>query len=100
MTEFVHPRDKYRGHAVTADGLRYVDTDQLISDNVDRDCGHCELPNSPNGHDGCLGAQPGVVNACCGHGYDAHAYVNFTGAEWLYGRDALLWLNPEKIEAS
>lgn len=41
-------------------------------------CGHCGLARTPEGHDGCLGTLPDVMNACCGHGGQAEgAYVQF-----------------------
>lgn len=65
-------RGHHRGHAMheTAAGWVYTDTGQLVSENVNRDCGRCGLANTPEGHDGCLGTLPGVRNACCGHGHD------------------------------
>lgn len=42
-----------------------------------RPCGHCGRSNTPEGHDGCLGTIEGVMNACCGHGIDSAAYVQF-----------------------
>lgn len=44
----------------------------------DRPCGHCGLYNTPEGHDGCLGTLPNVMNACCGHGDTLQAYVQFS----------------------
>lgn len=41
-------------------------------------CGHCGLDATPEGHDGCLGTLPGdVMNACCGHGNNDSAYIQF-----------------------
>ena len=53
----------------------YSDTGQRVAENPERPCGHCGLPNRPDGHDACLGELPGVMNACCGHGDQRDAYV-------------------------
>jgi hypothetical protein len=42
-----------------------------------RPCGKCGKERTPEGHDACLGTIPGVVNACCGHGDDKAAYIEF-----------------------
>lgn len=40
-------------------------------------CQHCQLHKTPENHDGCIGTLKGVTNACCGHGLDNQAYVQF-----------------------
>ena len=40
-------------------------------------CGKCKKGPTKEGHDGCLGTLPGVMNACCGHGDINDAYVMF-----------------------
>lgn len=70
--------NKWRGHIITdSDGWRYADTGELVANNPNRDCGHCGRSNTADGYDGCLGALPGVMNACCGHGIEEAAYVQF-----------------------
>ena len=54
-----------------------------------RDCGHCGKPNTPEGHDGCLGTLPGVMNACCGHGQPQDAFVQFRGGTRLHDDGAI-----------
>jgi hypothetical protein len=90
----VTTRDTYRGHPMSyVDGAwRYNDTGQRVSDNPHRPCGHCGLSDTSEGHDGCLGTLPGVVNACCGHGDNRTAYVQFAdGRPSLSGDDARRW---------
>jgi len=67
----------WRGHHIEESGgvWRYSDTGRLVSENKDRPCGHCGLPNTPEGHDGCLGTIPGARNACCGHGDVSAFYI-------------------------
>lgn len=55
----------------------YSDTKQPVHENLDRPCGKCGKPNTPEGHDACLGTLPGVMNACCGHGDKSAGYVQF-----------------------
>ena len=73
--------NKWRGHRirrVVGDWWVYADTNQLVQDQPDRPCGHCGLPNTPEGHDGCLGVIPGAINACCGHGQASEAYTQYS----------------------
>lgn len=73
--------DTYRGHRIEYDAAaatwRYVDTRAPVRTAPDRACGHCGRANTPEGHDACLGALPGVMNACCGHGDPRQAYIQF-----------------------
>jgi len=55
-------------------------------------CGHCGLRRTVEGHDGCIGTLPDVMNACCGHGEDGMAYVQFWGRERLEGEEALKYI--------
>ena len=76
--------DTHRGHPITqvaSDTWVYSDTREPVADNPNRDCGHCGLPNTPEGHDGCLGTIPGAMNACCGHGNQGAAYVQLETGE-------------------
>ena len=67
----------------------YTDTDRLVANDPNRVCGECGKENTPEGHDGCLGALPGVTNACCGHGQVAEAYVVLLDGTRLAGTDAI-----------
>jgi len=40
-------------------------------------CSHCKRYRTIEGHDGCIGTLDNVMNACCGHGEKAMAYVQF-----------------------
>lgn len=67
----------WRGHSIVEDNgkWRYEDNGCLVSEFPDRPCGFCGLPNTPEGHDGCIPSLPGVMNACCGHGVPRDSYV-------------------------
>lgn len=68
----------------------YSDTKEATATNWDkRPCGHCGMDNTPEGHDACLGTLPGVMNACCGHGDDRGAYVQFLDGFSIYKKDSL-----------
>lgn len=69
----------WRGHAVHVDGDDWIydDTDEAVADDPNRPCARCGLPNTPEGHDGCLGALPG--DACCGHGKLQEFYLQLEG---------------------
>ncbi len=60
-----------RGHPVTVrgPGWTYDDTGEAVGDGS-RPCARCGKPPTPEGHDTCLGALPGVKAACCGHGVE------------------------------
>ena len=79
---------KWRGHAIQFEENEWLYADsQPVRDNPNRPCGHCSLPNTPEGHDGCLGTLPGVMNACCGHGAGDEAYVQFECGKILRGQE-------------
>ena len=47
--------------------------------------------NTKEGHDGCLGTLPGIMNACCGHGDIDEAYVQFDKENRIAGSAAVAW---------
>jgi len=59
-------------------------------------CGHCGINRTPEGHDGCIGTLPNVMNACCGHGETKHAYVQFWNKERIAGAEALKYIKENK----
>jgi hypothetical protein len=54
-----------------------------------KNCGHCNLPFTKEGHDGCIGILPSVLNACCGHGNINDAYVQFEDSSVIRGQKAI-----------
>lgn len=100
-------RGHHYGHAMAyIDGeWRYEDTGEPVATTYkSRSCGHCGRPPTPEGHDGCLGTLPGVMNACCGHGGTSEAYVQFTDGHSIRGRQAqqmipLLKMNRDFVRA-
>lgn len=83
----------YRGHNIKLINGSYVysDTKEPVAFNINRACGYCGLNNTPEGHDSCLGTLPNVMNACCGHGEDESAYIQYKDGKTLRG------LNAKKI---
>lgn len=85
-------RGKHRGHPMHFDESRnqwIYDDGQPVPSDPDRPCGHCGLANTPEGHDGCLGTLPGVMNACCGHGATEDAYIQFPDGTSIHGEEAV-----------
>lgn len=61
----------------TADKLTGINRMNKGRINPDK-CEHCGKGVTKEGHDGCIGTLPDeVMNACCGHGEDRWAYVQF-----------------------
>jgi len=54
-----------------------------------RACGHCGKMSTKEGHDGCLGTLPDVMNACCGHGVANDAYIQFSHGRAVHGKEAV-----------
>lgn len=88
----------FRGHNIERTNGKWIysDTKQPVPTTwQDRPCGHCGRHNTPEGHDGCLGTLPDVVNACCGHGETKEAYVQFTDKTILRNKEALKWISAK-----
>lgn len=75
----------------------YEDTARLVSDDKDRPCGKCKLPNRDDDHDACIGELPNVMNACCGHGHghEKEAYVQFS-KDRIGGKEAIEYIENNK----
>lgn len=89
---------KHRGHAIYLKDGKWVysDTGGLVSDDPVRVCGFCSMQQTFKGHDGCLGTLPDVMNACCGHGDDNTAYIQFSNGTRLAGKEALATVRERK----
>jgi hypothetical protein len=90
-----------RGHEI--ERLRnvwvYSDTKEPTVVNgvyAERTCGHCAIPQTSEGHDGCLGELADVMNACCGHGQECDAYVQFPDGTAVYGSEATKTIDARK----
>ncbi len=91
-----------RGHPIYFDGKawRYKDTDEPTAETWRaRACGVCKKPNTEDDHDPCLGTIPGVMNACCGHGEGASAYIQFDDGLILRGAAAVRFIDGRRINA-
>lgn len=85
-------KSKYRGNDIIfvndewvfeSTGLNTIETHN------DMPCGRCNKLGTNEGHDACLGTLIGLMNACCGHGDDKEAYVQFLDGESIRGDDAV-----------
>lgn len=91
--------DYFRGYNIELLNGEYIfcDTKEPTTTTWEqRPCGHCGLYNTPEGHDGCLGTLPGVMNACCGHGQTKDAYVQFMDGFSIHGDDGKIILDVLK----
>ena len=81
---------KFRGHEIECvdDQWYFCDSGEPVKLNADIHCGHCGKSNTQDGHDGCLGTLPGLMNACCGHGENAKAYAQFLDGIVVGGNSA------------
>jgi len=88
----------YRGYKIELLNNVYVysDSKQPVSENKQRKCGKCNLEQTEDGHDGCLGKLPGLMNACCGHGHDK-PYVQFMDGFVIKGNDAKIVIKILKL---
>ena len=69
---------------------RYSDDNSLVKENhQNRPCGECGEYTTKEGHDACLGTLPNVLNACCGHGDESNAYIQFKNGSYLQGEKAI-----------
>ena len=61
-------------------------------------CSKCGKNPTKEGHDGCIGTLPckSVMNACCGHGDDSIAYVQFWDSPQIYSKEAINYINLNK----
>ncbi len=89
---------KVLGHEIYHDGKcwRLLSTGEklykpeLASGGQTLRCIKCLKMPTPEGHDGCLGTLLGnVMNACCGHGDDRLAYVQYEDGSDIRGDDAI-----------
>lgn len=83
---------KFRGYEIEEINgeLVFSDTKEPTAQSwKSRPCGHCGKCNTQEGHDGCLGTLPNVMNACCGHGEVGEAYVQYRNGESVRGKDAI-----------
>jgi len=65
-------------------------TPDLASGGQKYTCAKCGLKPTPEEHDGCLGTLPGsIMNACCGHGDDRLAYIQYEDSPDVRGVDAI-----------
>jgi len=61
-------------------------------------CVKCKKGPTREGHDGCIGTLPAtnVMNACCGHGCDSGAYVQFWDEPRISGAEAIRYIEDNR----
>lgn len=90
---------KHRGHEITYIGNDWYYKHRnekvvFVRDKVP--CIHCEKIPTVFGEDACIGSLIGVMNACCGHGEEEEAYIQFLDEETIRGKDAIIIMNVLK----
>ncbi len=85
-------KSKWRGHKIKLKkGVwLYNDTNKPVRDNINISCGFCGRPKTKEGYDACLGTIPGIMNACCGHGNNEEAYIQFSNDFCVNGKEAFV----------
>ena len=84
-------RSKNRGNSIMFQNDEWVYENGMgvAGTHEEMPCGHCGKQYTEEGHDACLGTLIGVMNACCGHGKEREAYVQFWDEECIRGKDAM-----------
>ena len=82
-------KSKWHGNEIIfTDGIWVYSDGVPVSSEKNRKCGHCNSEFTTEGHDACLGTLIGVMNACCGHGVNSEASVQFLDGSMIHGEDA------------
>ncbi|MDT8895440.1 hypothetical protein RSO41_12315 [Halomonas sp. I1] len=93
--------DETENEWIFADTGEPIYTQDMAGHGQFRRCAYCGLGPTPEGHDGCMGTLPEhiVMNACCGHGIDARAYVQHRDGTCVRGAEALEEIEKLRKEA-
>lgn len=86
-------KSKFKGNEIEykKDEWFYKDSGlKVVETHENTPCGNCGKLSTQEGHDACLGTLIGVMNACCGHGVESEAYVQFLDGECIHGEDAVI----------
>lgn len=89
-------RARLRGHKIISRNLTddwFYEDDRTPTIDNERPCGHCGKENTPEDHDHCVANLKGVKNACCGHGIDEEAYIQFWDDTTIRGIEATKLFN-------
>jgi hypothetical protein len=92
-------KDKHNGHDIFCKkGVSFYSDTKEPTVNKKRTCGHCGKSRGEEGHDACLGALKGVMNACCGHGIKKDVYIQYWNGKIVQGEKALILIEKLKTE--
>lgn len=81
-----------RGHEIICidEECFYADTKEpTASTYKERPCKKCGKFPTKEDHDACLKTLPNLMNACCGHGRDEEAYVQYWDGKVISGQEAI-----------
>ena len=88
-------KSKFRGYDIEYinDEWYFCNSGDPVAENhTEMPCGHCGKHDTKDGHDGCLGTLPGLMNACCGHGEFEETYVQFLDGTIISGNSGQIIL--------
>ena len=77
-----HAFSLYRLHNASVESVIDVIDSLVEKEKIQKYCGK---KTTWGDFDSCLGALPGVANACCGHGIRSEAYIQFTNGVTIRG---------------
>ena len=87
-------KSMFRGYEIESiDGREwfFCDNGQSTVDHwMIRPCGHCKKMQTKDGHDPCIGTLKDVQNACCGHGNNDLAYIQYDDGSELRGESVFV----------
>lgn len=88
--------------ACGGEGIETAYTPEMAGSGQSGICIHCGKGPTSEGHDGCLSTLPEhiVMNACCGHGNDAQAYIQYRDGECVRGKHAMEEIERLRAEIS
>jgi len=81
-------KSKFRGYSIKfeEDEWYFCESGDLVREtHKDIPCDYCGNKDTIDGHDGCLGTLPNIMNACCGHGEDDEAYIQYLNGNIVRG---------------
>lgn len=96
-------KSQLRGHEIEHNGKEWIYSDNkksTIETHKSRPCGKCGKHETKEGHDACLRTLPGLMNACCGHGDNNEAYVQYWDGRTIHGNKATKIINELKLNQS
>jgi hypothetical protein len=84
MIKMVTTKIKGYHHRFCHESAECIDGKWIPIEPLTYDCPHCGKSTIED-YDPCLGILPGVVSACCGHGYREDSFIRFENGVTIRG---------------